>query len=216
MEGTHCRIGQFQPRDANATRHGPSPFTSPSPSLSLPCSPRLRAFVSSPPQGPSCHTSKATLTARPRWQCHKRVLLRKPSFRRHARRTRQLASRVPVRNHTLAGDALTAYRILGLFCMFIYSPFILERCLAPSTHVHNPPHLAPARAGKNIAHFRSFHSCARLKPYAVTNPPAAPLEQRVPFAVCAVTSRSLHHTYTQSLSLSLSLARSLSRRRSRD
>ena len=45
-------------------------------------------------------------------QRHRRALLRQPSFRRHTRRARQLAVRVPVRNHTLAGDALTVYRII--------------------------------------------------------------------------------------------------------
>ena len=87
------------------------------PISSPPCLP-----LKSPPSHLKRHTNRPTLASR----CHRRAPPRQPSIQRHTRRALQLASWVPVRIHTLAGDTIIpfveslrtpSYVLLFPFCL---------------------------------------------------------------------------------------------------
>ena len=77
-----------------------------------------------------------TRTACPCWQRHTRALLRQPSSRRHARYARQLASRVPVCNHTLAEDALTVYRTIYDFSVRSFILLLSQNIASPLAYMY--------------------------------------------------------------------------------
>ena len=109
---TRCTLGfaLFRPRDAFEP---PTPrHVKPSPAS--PLAPPHRARLAFRPQVAIGHMSPAintTRTAHPRRQCHRRVLLRQLSFRRHTTYTSARSSG-PCQDHTLARGALTVYRII--------------------------------------------------------------------------------------------------------